>query len=255
MPIKYQVKNWSETYENNKSRERDECSFVCVPNKHDGLGLTRILSMPNGAFTYGIFNLIIGACSRQSKPRDGWLTDDGTETGRPWTADDMAMLWRQPVAEIEKALQVLCSDAVGWMVAVSAREVPAECPPSAPEEKRIEEKRKEDRALPGPLIEAKPDKGKPVQALPELPLSLQTVAMKSAWADWLEHRRQKRKPVTRLAAERNHEEFMAWGEKRAIAAINHSIKHDYQGIYEPGKNGPAPPSPSAGSITSKKVFA
>src|SRR5579872_3770087 len=81
MPLVYRVKDWDTRFENYKSREVDSCGFVCVPNKQDGLGLNRILAETDGAAVYGIFSLIIGACSRQRRPRSGWLTDDGRESG------------------------------------------------------------------------------------------------------------------------------------------------------------------------------
>ncbi len=139
----YRVKDWDRHFENNKSRERDKCGFVCVPNKQDGMGLTRILSEKDGASIYGIWHLIVGALSRQSRPRTGWLTDDGHQTGTAWAPQDMALRWRRKTDEIQRALDVLCSPAVGWVE--SARRVPAECPPSALEEKGNEGKGREGK--------------------------------------------------------------------------------------------------------------
>ena len=142
MPLR--IIDWNDHFENNKSRERDKCSFVCVPNKQDGLGLTNILSLEDGASIYGVWCLLLGAVSRQHKPRDGWLTHNGQQTGTPWAPADMALMWRRDENEITRALQVLMSEKVGWMEdttgALSARSVPVQCPPSAPEEKRREEK-------------------------------------------------------------------------------------------------------------------
>lgn len=131
----YQVLNWDRLFENNKSRERDQLHFVCVPNKQDGMGLTRVLNHPNGAAIYGIWQLILGACSRQTRPRDGWLTDtgrapDGQEAGTPWTPEDLALRWRRPVAEIEETLRVLSAPNIQWIRALPLK-VPVECPDSA----------------------------------------------------------------------------------------------------------------------------
>lgn len=122
----YQIKNWDETFENYKSRSVDECSFVCVPNKQHGLGFTRIMLLPDGAMIYGIWNLILGACSRQKRPRDGWLTDDGKPNGIPWRTEEMATRWRRDVAEIEKALLVLSGPEIDWIKPDT--EVPAQYP-------------------------------------------------------------------------------------------------------------------------------
>lgn len=146
----YQVVNWNENFENNKSRERDQCSFVCVPNKQHGMGFTRIMAEKDGAAIYGIWALMIGALSRQKKPRNGYLTEDGHKTGTPWAQSDLAVLWRRPVAEITRALDFLSSDKIGWLkyasvidgerVASQGQLVTDECPSGAYEEKGIEEK-------------------------------------------------------------------------------------------------------------------
>jgi uncharacterized phage protein (TIGR02220 family) len=140
----YQVKDWNVHFENNKSRERDCCSYACVPNKQHGMSFSRIMLESDGAAIYGIWQLIVGACSQQRKPRNGWLTDNGHPAGTPWAPEDLAMKFRRPVDEIARALTVLCSDRVGWISAfptksevsqtelltTSAPQVPAKCPPS-----------------------------------------------------------------------------------------------------------------------------
>ena len=137
----YRIRDWDKYFENNKSRERDHCSYVCVPNKQDGMGLTRILAEPDGASIYGIWHLILGAVSRQRRPRAGWLTDDGQETGTAWALSDMALRWRRPEEEITRALFVLCSAPIGWIECLpGAHEVPAECPSGALEGKGREGK-------------------------------------------------------------------------------------------------------------------
>ncbi len=153
----YQVKDWNEHYENNKSRERNTCSYACVPNKQHGLGFARIMMEIDGAAIYGIFQCIIGACSQQKKPRNGWLTEDGHQTGTPWAPIDLAVKFRRPEAEIKRALDILTSPRIGWMigtptqsevlestmVAISAQQVPASCPPSVDEVPLRKEGRKE----------------------------------------------------------------------------------------------------------------
>ncbi|MFL6229318.1 MAG: hypothetical protein ACJ741_11115 [Pyrinomonadaceae bacterium] len=155
----FQVKDWNDHFENNKSRERDHCSFVVMPNKQHGMGFTRVISQPDGAMLVGIWTMIVQACSRQKKPRDGWLTDDGHPTGRAWTPDDMAVMWRRPVAEIVRAVEVFSSPQIGWLQVHT--EVPARCPSGAPEE---EENRKEKNSPSGgaataPRCDAESDEG------------------------------------------------------------------------------------------------
>ena len=132
----YQIRDWRSHFENNKSREREQCAFVCEPN------LIRVLAEPDGAAIIGVWVLILQACSRQGRHRDGWLTDDGHPAGNPWTIADLALRWRRPEAEIERTLFFLSSPQVGWIQ--THAEVPAGCPSGALEEKRKELKRTED---------------------------------------------------------------------------------------------------------------
>lgn len=111
----FQVRDWQRHYENDRSRRVTKCKFVCVPNKQHGWGFKRIMAEPDGAAIYGIFHIIVGTCSQQ-QVRDGWLTDSGEPMVSPWGAKDLAMRFGRPVEEVERALQVLTSDRVGWII-------------------------------------------------------------------------------------------------------------------------------------------
>lgn len=147
----YQIVNWDANFENFRSRERDRCSFVCVPNKQSGLGFCRIMAEADGAAIYGIWHCILGACSQQKQPRNGWLTDTGRppagyqagsgrvvagyQAGIPWVALDLALKFRRPVPEVEMALAVLCSVSIGWIALIddypaSIGALPADYPPT-----------------------------------------------------------------------------------------------------------------------------
>jgi hypothetical protein len=117
----YRIIDWNEHFENSRSREIEHPAFVYMPNKQHGLGFQRLtrLSGLEGAAAFGLWVFILQACSRQTgteiAQRSGWLTDDGTPTGTPWDADDMAMRWGMPVEFAQKVLDLLCSPRVGWM--------------------------------------------------------------------------------------------------------------------------------------------
>lgn len=74
------------------------------------------------------------------------------------------------------------------------------------------------------------------EQLPPIPKSLNTPEFCAAWADWIEHRRQRRPKVTPLSATRTFNILEPMGPTRAIAAINFSIAQGYQGIVEPRQN-------------------
>lgn len=112
--MKYQIKDWDLHFENDRSRQREKCSFVCVPNKQHGMGFARTMAEADGAAIYGIWCLILGACSQQKK-RDGWLTENGESSGSPWGAEDLAVKFRRPKEEIQRALDFIGSNRVGWI--------------------------------------------------------------------------------------------------------------------------------------------
>ena len=145
MPL-YQIKDWDAHFENDRSRNRIQCSFVCVPNKQHGMGFCRIMAEPDGAAIYGIWHCIVGACSQQRK-RYGWLTSDGDKAVSGWGVEDLALKFRRPESEIARALEVLCSEKVGWIIdhenTLSHRQVTAKSPPTHAEGKKEEKEEKE----------------------------------------------------------------------------------------------------------------
>lgn len=81
-----------------------------------------------------------------------------------------------------------------------------------------------------------------------LPLEFKESAeFKKAWAEWEKYRRSKGKPISECAAKKQAKKIAKeFGSvQRAIAAIEHSIANDYQGLYEP--SGPAGRNASQGS--------
>lgn len=81
-----------------------------------------------------------------------------------------------------------------------------------------------------------------------IPENINTPTFIPHWEAWQQHRKEKREPVTPLACEHQLKDLSEWGEARAIAAIHHSIKNGYQGIFEPKTNGTHQPSASTRNI-------
>jgi hypothetical protein len=131
----YKIKDWDALFENNKSRERERCSFCCIPNKQDGLGYGRLLRLPDGPALYGAFHAVVLMASKQKAPRRGYLTDTGLPTGCPLSAADMSVKTQFSAELIQKMLDAISSENIGWIEVVeqtpkgqaSARVVPAEC--------------------------------------------------------------------------------------------------------------------------------
>lgn len=146
-PIAYRIRDWNVHFENNKSRERDACSWCPIPNKQDGLGYGRLISMKNGVAMYGAFVAVTLAASKQDRPRDGYLTDSGRADGIPLTAADLAIMTKVPKSIINRMLVAVTSEGIGWVETYTptARQVPVDCPPTALEGKGRKEEKEENR--------------------------------------------------------------------------------------------------------------
>ena len=106
----YQIVGWNEHFENYKSRSVGKCSFVCVPNKHGGVGLTGLLMSepdPYGHAFYGVWQLMLQFCSRQKPPREGWLTADGRKDGPRMPAAEWARMFRCSPSLIRRTFRAL----------------------------------------------------------------------------------------------------------------------------------------------------
>ena len=59
----------------------------------------------------------------------------------------------------------------------------------------------------------------------------------NAWSEWIEFRKSKRKPVSKIAANKQFKMLLKYDLKTQQEIINNSITSDYQGLFEPrGKN-------------------
>lgn len=56
---------------------------------------------------------------------------------------------------------------------------------------------------------------------------------KTAWQEWVQHRKEKRKAITPTAQKKQLAYLETLGEDRAIVALNYSIQQGWEGIYEP----------------------
>ena len=74
------------------------------------------------------------------------------------------------------------------------------------------------------------------KAAPEsLPLPFYSDEFKSAWMDWVDFRKSKKKPISVRSQKMIFADFVKWGESAAIEAIGNSIRCDWSGIFEPSQ--------------------
>lgn len=111
----YQIKDWDKNFESAKSKTYRACSHVYVPNKQTGDGFTFILCQPDGPAIFGLWYLLVEACSLQTIPRQGYCTDTGRPDGVPWTAGLLARRWRTSEKLVQRMYDVTSSPPVSWI--------------------------------------------------------------------------------------------------------------------------------------------
>ena len=70
--------------------------------------------------------------------------------------------------------------------------------------------------------------------------TLRTDRFLAAWAEWVEYRREARKPLAAATVGKQIRELEAYGHDHAIASIENSIRNGWAGLFKPdGGNGRA----------------
>lgn len=107
--ILYRIRNWSEWFENNRSKTVKDLSWVAIPNRHDGEHFSAIMLHPKGAEIFSAWILIVQVASR-CQPRGSLLRDGG----KPHTAQTLSVKTRAPAIWFETALDFLSSN-TDWL--------------------------------------------------------------------------------------------------------------------------------------------
>jgi len=66
------------------------------------------------------------------------------------------------------------------------------------------------------------------------PESIDTPESRKAWDEWINYRRESKKPLKPQSQQAQLNRIAEWGPQRLIAAVSHSIAQGYQGLFEPG---------------------
>lgn len=116
----YAVKDWDALYETHETRKRKNAlQYIMVPNKWDGGGYRRLLSLPDGPSLYAAWMVILQVASRC--PKRGVLADSD---GEPFTAEDIHFKTLFPVDLIQKALDTLTVKKIGWLEVLNVSDLP-----------------------------------------------------------------------------------------------------------------------------------
>lgn len=138
--ILYKITNWTELYENNRTRELKVLNWVPIPNSHDGDGYTFIMSQDDAESLFGAWVVILqvaskchprGVLIRGSHPSAGFPQ----ATATPHTAASISRMTRFSENTISKCLKLLSRPEVGWITCENTNDstIPAgECENPAP---------------------------------------------------------------------------------------------------------------------------
>lgn len=111
----YQIIDWQDCFESNKTRANDNQRQCLIPNKQNGDGYTQLLEMPNGEALYGAFHATILYLSKQASPRGGYMTHDGTKDGQALTPLALSKEIKFSEATVKTMLETVAKD-IGWIV-------------------------------------------------------------------------------------------------------------------------------------------
>jgi hypothetical protein len=87
----YRIKDWSQHFENSRSRVVENLRWVSVPNRHDGEGYSIVMEQENAAELFAAWVLIIQVASK-CRVRGTLTRDDGT----PLTARALSLKTKAP---------------------------------------------------------------------------------------------------------------------------------------------------------------
>ncbi len=112
----YQIKDWEKHFETAKTKTFNRCQRLTFSNDLSDPHFRRLVrGHKDGYAHFGIWVAICEFHSSQSKPRLGYLTDDGQESGNPLSTSEIADLIRAPEKVVEVALQRLSDPYIGWI--------------------------------------------------------------------------------------------------------------------------------------------
>jgi hypothetical protein len=219
----YQIAQWDKLYENSQSRKVDKLRWVPMPNHHDGKGFRRLMTLPDAVEIYGAWALIVQVASKC--PTRGVLLDaDG-----PLLAEDLSLKTGGSAKTFERALQVLSSERIAWLLVDGSQSDTTTIPDDAT--------RAGLNGMEG--MELKEGKGreKAAGSAADLPASLRTESFIAAFADWMQHRKEIGKSYKPLGLKTLISQLAEWGPEKSIASIRRSIANGYQGLFEESGNG------------------
>jgi hypothetical protein len=141
MSVVYLIRDWDRHFEKAQSRKvSGPLDWVALPTKHDGKSYRRIMMLDDAHEVYGAWVLIVQVAAKC--PVRGLLAD---EDG-PLDASDLALKTGGNQSVFDKALTILASRQIGWLVVAEWESVRSALPPQerTGEDRTRQERRGED---------------------------------------------------------------------------------------------------------------
>lgn len=112
----YKIANWDTEFENHRSRGIINLQWVVFPIRMDTFSYSMITAEADAAEILGVWSMLVQIAARTVKggKRDGSLLKDN---GRPHDANSIGSQIRIRVPIVERALEMLASEDVGWIIA------------------------------------------------------------------------------------------------------------------------------------------
>lgn len=120
----YNIRNWSDHYENNRTKELKHMSWIPIPNNHDGDGYTQVMAEKNGLELFGAWIVIVqtaSKCGNTAGTRGALIRGNG----KPHDAASISRISRAPENKIQAALDYF-STALDWLIIRFKDEIPQE---------------------------------------------------------------------------------------------------------------------------------
>jgi len=111
------IRHWDNLYENSRSRAIEKAKWVPIPNKHDGLGFSRIMARKDGLEVFACWILILQVASKCKKRGDLIEAD-----GAPLSIDDIILQTRinpNKKKVLQTTIDFLLSPQILWIERVS----------------------------------------------------------------------------------------------------------------------------------------
>ena len=230
----YRVTDWDAHFENNRSRDIQDLTWVPFPNKHDGDGYTELIDHPDGPSHFAAWVLIVQVASR-CRPRGTLLRS----AGLPHDSQSLSRMTRMKPAIFDKALPRLVE--IGWLERTPHL---GAVKPQAP---AVELQAGAWNGMEWNGIEGKETRGRagPEMLRVAVPSQLDQPAFLAAWSEWLAYRRECRLSVRDRTMRAQMDSLAPLGPIAAAECLRMSIRNGWAGIFPEkageGRGGKATP--------------